>query len=307
MPTIATLLVGARPEPFLAAALASLNDAVDRIVVNDNSGDPLCANRAVLEASALFRSQRMEIVDAPFEGFARARNHCLDAVRRQGHHDAWIFMVDADEVHGGGLETVTRGVLASLPPSVGVVDAYVVQFLQTLDYYISLDRRHNLFFRLTPETRYERDVHEQLQGVRGRRLCLPYVYHHYGYVRPNQEILDKWRLYQRLGDKTYKDGQLAAQASSTMFVDHAPQCIPYTWSHPPVMRDSRAQAIAQDSDTDAFVKAVSAYLSHPRARWWARLRSVNYRLRLGFRLFECLPWMRHLGPWFDLARQTLVP
>ncbi|MBM3463391.1 MAG: glycosyltransferase, partial [Armatimonadetes bacterium] len=132
---VGLMLMGAREEPYLGAVLESLRDAVDVLVVNDNSGQEKSSNRRTLEESALFRKEQVEIVEAPFDGFANARNRCLENIRQRYSDKAWILVVDCDEVHGAQLPHLTREVAPALPTRVGVVDGYFVQFMQSFDYF----------------------------------------------------------------------------------------------------------------------------------------------------------------------------
>lgn len=307
MQVVAILLVGSRPEPYLPAVLDGLVGGVDRLVVNDNSGLARSSNRDVIESSRLHNEGRVTIVEAPFEGFSRARNNCLDVIRadRSGDPPTWVLMVDADEVHGPRLATLTSRILPTLVASVGGVDGYVVQFMQTLDFFISIDRRHNLLFKLDSSVRYERDVHERLLGVNGRRLCLPYTYFHYGYVRPNQQILEKWVQYHGLGDRTYHKDAFPSEADPTMFLDQVPLCIPYVWKQPPALRAIDPAQLGPRDATLEFEQHVTAYLQHPWPRTRAWLRRLNYRLRLVQRLLESPIWLRNPLRWLDLARMTV--
>lgn len=307
MQVVALLLVGARPEPYLAALLASLNGAIDRLVVNDNSGLPGGLNRRVIETSQLFHEGRVDIVEAPFEGFARARNLCLDAIRAADNPDplTWVLMVDADEVHGPLLANLTRRVLPSLAPAVSAVDGYVVQFMQTNDFFISLDRRHNLLYKLNPDLHYEREVHERLKGISGRDICLPYTYYHYGYVRPNQQILEKWVQYNRLGDTTYDAQSFPDQASPSMFLDQAPICMPFRWRQPPALKILDITQLANPETTLEFRHVVESHLLQPWPRCRAWLRRVNYRIRLLFRLLEATLWLRNPFCWAELVRMVI--
>ena len=290
---IAILLMGQRPEPYLAAVLTSLEAAVDLLVVNDNGGAPDSINRRVLEGSELYRRGQVRIVEAPFEGFSKARNLCLEHIRSEGLCDAdahtWLMMVDCDEVHGKDLSRLTRVVLPSLPQGVGVVDGYFVQFMQSFDYFISLDRRHNLLVRFNDNVRWIHDVHEQVQGLEGRRLCLPYVYYHYGYVMSNQQILEKWQLYQKLGDPSYTPEELQGVETARMFEHEISRCIRFTWAHPPALRVMREElARVPDPASEFFNHQAAARLSQFVPHLTASLRRANYRLRVVWRAIQAV-------------------
>lgn len=274
---IALLIVGARHEPWLPATLESLAEAVDRLVVNDNSGDRGCKNRRALEASRLCQGGRLDIVEAPFVGFADARNRCLARIREivpPTQAPPWILKVDADEVHDERLCLVTRTLLPHVRPGIGVVDGYFLQFMQSMQYYTGLDRRHDLFFRLTPDMRWERDVHEQLHGVRGRRVCLPYVYFHYGYASDARAIVEKWRQYRDLGDPTFREHDPVV--TDEMFDNDIPRCLPLRRAHPPALGllEATPPVIAQ------FNARVEQRLRRPGARVAADARRLNHRLAL---------------------------
>lgn len=307
MTVIALLLMGARSEPYLPAVLESIDEAVDLLVVNDNSQDRASVNRRVLEASELFRQGRVDVVEAPFAGFAGARNLCLDHIR--AHHsrpDTWILVVDCDEVHGPDLVRLTRRLLPLLPRHVGILDGYFVQLMQVLDYFISLDRRHNLAFRLTPRVRWENDVHERLVGLEGSRLCLPYTYHHYGYVMANSQILEKWQQYQTLGDASYQPEELATVETVRMFEHEVPRCMAYTRRHPPALARRRAQLENHgDAGVARFRELVAQRLAQPWPRLVALLRIANYRLRVVWRAVQAVPVVAHPQAWAILLRMAL--
>lgn len=285
--------MGRRPEPYLPAVLTSIEAAVDILVVNDNGGDPRSVNRRVLEDSEMHRRGQVRIVEAPFEGFSRARNLCLEYIRREGVQEpgahTWLLMVDCDEVHRRDLPKLTRVVLPSLPQNVGVVDGYFVQFMQSFNYFISLDRRHNLLVRMNDDVRWIHDVHEQVKGLEGRRVCLPYVYFHYGYVMSNRQILEKWQLYQQLGDPSYTPEELQTVETSRMFEHEISRCIPFTWRHPHalrVLRNSLEQV--PDPASEMFDRQAAAWLKQPGHRIKSALRRANYRLRIIWRAFQAM-------------------
>ena len=292
---IALLLMGARPEPYLSAVLESIEQAVDFLVVNDNSQQEASCNRQVLEACALSRAGKVGVVESSFQGFSDARNRCLRYLRAHPvvppGSDPWILTLDADEVHGDRLSVLTRKVLPSLSPSVGVMDGYFVQFMQCYDFFISLDRRHNMLFRLHDEVAWYTEVHERIRGLRGRHICLPYVYYHYGYVMPNEQILSKWRLYHDLGDPSFRPEEIRAIQTAQMFAHEVPKCMPYRRGHPKALRPmlercSLSSCEEASSAAEDFSAQAAAWLRQPSHRLVAFLRLFNYRLRVLWRAVQ---------------------
>lgn len=299
---IALLIVGARREPWLPAVLESLADGIDTLVVNDNSGDRACENRRALETSRLHREGRVDIIEAPFVNFSDARNRCLVRIREHHaprHDDIWILKVDADEVHDSQLAVVTRTVLPALSRRVGVVDGYFLQFMQSLRYYISLDRRHELFFRYTPDLRWEREVHEQLRGLMGRRLCLPYVFFHYGYASDGSTIAAKWSQYRDLGDPTFRGQEVPV--TPQMFDNDIPRCLPLTRRHPAALQ----LTIEMPPHPAHFHARVVERLAQPGPRANAMARRANYRVML---LWRALQSTLALPPtcWLALVKMALI-
>lgn len=280
---IALTIVGKRPEPFLGAALESICDAVDLVVMNDNSQDPASPNAAVARASRLGRDGKIHILPSAFEGFAAARNRCLDYIRALNPGPCWVLKQDADEVHTSALAVVTRQLLPALPPRYAIVDGYFYQFMQGFDYFISMDRRHDLFFRFAPEVRWEGDIHERMIGLSGKRLATPYVFFHYGYAVSQDDVLDKWRLYDQWGDKVY---DTAAMAPGRLLDQEAGRCIRFGGRHP-----GPAEAVIE-SLPDPWRGEVSRYtrLVKDRQRGWNSigngLRHLNYRARIVWRALQ---------------------
>lgn len=200
MSITAVMLMGAKREPFLGACLASIRDAVDQLIVNDNSGLAEHANLSVMHSSELYRSGRVKIVPSAFLGFGPCRDLCLAEMRKTSEPGRWVIFVDCDEVHVPTIQQVTQRLLPRLPERIGIVDGYFHQIFQSPDCIKSLDHRHNLMFRFHPEIRWTGQVHEKLEGLQGQRLVIPYRYFHYGYLEPPAVITAKWRFYGSLGD-----------------------------------------------------------------------------------------------------------
>ncbi len=260
------MLVGARREPFLAPCLAALEAAVDLVVVDLNGHND--ENVRDLEESALFRSGRLVHEFRAFTNFAEARNHSLQMLPPG---EGWVFTVDSDEVHDPeGLALITRRILPVLPGSVGILDAYNLLFIQSFRYLDGLERRHNQFVRRTPELTWSRAVHEHLHGTRGKRLTAPYIFGHFGYVRPPEEMLDKWKLYARLGDPTKDPEELARRAAEACLEEWMPRCHRYRGRHPQVLDGLREALERGTSHVARFDRLMEAHRHIP---WLPRRRS----------------------------------
>ncbi|MFN2448995.1 MAG: glycosyltransferase [Candidatus Baltobacteraceae bacterium] len=274
----AHLIVGPREEPFLGALCESLKDACDFLLVNDNSPEP-SPHAAVLAQSALGTSGRLVVDRTPFANFAAARNVCL---RLHREHDAgdWVIAVDADDVHSERVAVIARN-LRFVPEDVDFVDGYIRHFFQSFDWYMSIDR-HRSFFRFAPELRWERSVHEQLTGLPGKRLALPYVYSHYGWVVPAQLHADKLRQYQGLGAPEETLDSTLARVRTGSYVSFSKRwgsAIRFASAHPPAARATIARIRLERGPEFEQVEAlIHAHQSFPvRAR--NALMRWNYEMR----------------------------
>ena len=304
---VALLLVGARREPFLAAVLAGLEACVDDLVVHDNSGLPSSPNREVIERSALYASGRVSVFEAPFVSFSQARNESLAHARqrRRIDSDTWLLAVDADEVHGADLAFITRRLLPSLPRRVGAVDAYYYNFMLSFDLYNALNRRHNLLVRHNDGLHWAHDVHEQLHGVEGRRICMPYAFHHYGYVRTTDDIVQKWRLYHDLGDRTRTARTLDELSDEAIFLGEVDQVMPYRGQYPEALAVLGDTNPLLDPSLERFRSLVEARQRVLSARLRTEARAANYRLRLLWRATQLLFEFPRLPDAGRLLRMTL--
>jgi hypothetical protein len=149
--------------------------------------------------------------------------------------------------------------------------------------------------RYNDELRWTLDVHEHLHGVAGRRLCLPYTYHHYGYIRTPDHIVEKWKLYRDLGDPTYSDSALADMNPESMFEREVARAMHYTGTYPAPLEVLGDRSLLVDGRVEHFHRLASAHLAHPVARSQAWLRDSNYRLRLFWRTIQWLFERRRLS------------
>lgn len=275
--------------------LASIEPAVDHLFVNENSGLGTDAPAlAALQSSTLARNGRMSMVRTAFTNFEDARNACF-ALDTLANADTWVAFIDADEVHGERVARI-RSRLGSLPRSIGFVDGYTWHFFKSYDWYLSIERRM-MFFRWTREARWKGRVHEQLTGVEGKHVALPYVYAHYGHVVPFTQTARREAQYAQLGvtgtllsaqDAHAADFHGDYGAAERAFARWWPACMRFRGEHPPaarafIERDRRERA-AYFRDMERLI------IKHqpPLQRAHNALMKLNYEQRWRLRAIDAM-------------------
>jgi GT2 family glycosyltransferase len=278
-PTIAAhLIVGRNEESFLPALLHSLETVVDRVIVNDNSGNPDGPNARALAASAFALRGDLIVDRSPFIDFADARNRTLAIHRKLGLGD-WAAFVDADEVHRPIAATIARN-LARLPDDIAIVDGYTRHYFQSFRLYTSIERRMT-FFRVTPKVRWTGRVHERLTGVAGKHLAIPYVYDHYGAVFSLGRQAAKGRQYSSLGQAgaIVTEGEEASVRAIDYFSAQWPLVLRYHGDHPPAVDELRALLERTDSERFTWTERTAARLQPLRVRAANLVRRLNFEYR----------------------------
>ncbi|HLI94850.1 MAG TPA: glycosyltransferase [Candidatus Baltobacteraceae bacterium] len=275
----AHLIVGPREEPFLGALCESLEGVCDLLIVNDNSPDP-SPHAQTLAQSAFAKSGRMILDRTPFSNFAVARNICL---RLHAEHDAgeWIAFIDADEVHGPTVRRIAVN-LHLVPPEVDFVDGYTLHFFQSFDWFMSIDRRLS-FFRYKPDIRWERSVHEQLAGLSGARVALPYLYAHYGWVVPAHQHALKGRQYLSLGapGRVVEEEHIPSLEPETYFEfeQRWATAMRFRGEHPPAARATIERIRSERAKEFAQIDELVARHQTPVVRLRNAFRRLNYEQR----------------------------
>jgi hypothetical protein len=278
------LCVGATPEPFLEAALAAVRDAVDVLVVNDNSGLAHSDNVAILEASAFAARGALQVRAQPFLDFADMRNRAFAQLRALPAAPDWVLFLDADEVHGEQIRYVAREILPRLGAKVGNVDAYTYHFWGTPRWITDVARRF-VFYRYSPDLVWVNRVHEVIENLRGDALVLPYAYHHYGNVVPVRLLARKQSQYFALGNRVPRP-PTEEEATDEMYLAKALEVRPYAGAHPQVVRATLAR-LERDFGADfAALDAAFAARRTPVARAAAKMRAINETLRVELRRAE---------------------
>jgi len=290
---VANVIMGDRPEPFLKYCMESIKEAVDLVVLNDNSSNPENPNIPVLKDSSLYKEGKVDILYSDFKkigGFAAARNICFDRVselldkNELPDKDLWILYLDCDEVHPPQLAKFVKDFISNLPEEIGIVDGYMYQFILTFDYYTTLERRHNLFFRFHRDIKWERPVHETLTGLKGKRIATGYTYCHYGYLLSREDLLKRWQLYDKFGGL---DFNLDDVDKNNMLMEKSEIAIPYKGGHPTVMKEYIDEFRKNPGQLNQkFTDKIRKLRKNPIFRIKNYLRHLNYELRLWFRDIE---------------------
>jgi hypothetical protein len=281
----AHLILGPREEPFLSAMLASIAGAAQTLIVNDNAPEP-SPHALTLAASAFGREGRIVVDRTPFTTFAHARNICL-RLHEQRQAGDWVAFVDADEVHGPQVGSIARR-LGSVPAQYDFVDGYTWHFFGSFDYYTSIERRM-MFFRFKPGLRWEGAVHEQLIGLTGRRVALPYVYAHYGHTLAPRRHAEKGRLYSSLGAPGEVLGEAELEGFDVVryFRPVYPRLLRFGANHPPAARaalDRLRPELRQNHELTRQIVRRQPLVTKARNL----VRRCNYEIRWRGRFFESL-------------------
>lgn len=278
------LCVGAAREPYLRPALAAIADAVDFLVVNDNSGLARSENTDALAASAFAARGDLRVARHPFRDFADMRNRAFAELARLARPPDWVLFLDADEVHGEQLRYIAREILPGLAPRYGNVDAYTYHLFGTFRWLTDIARRF-VFYRYAPELRWEHAVHEKIVGLRGDALVLPYAYHHYGNVLPPAMLARKHGAYYDLGNRVPEPPRPEA-ATAEIYLAKAADVRPYRAAHPQAARPTLAALETEFAEVFAPIDAGFAARRTVAMRTAAAVRAANEGLRVRLRFVE---------------------
>lgn len=280
---VAHLIIGRRREPYLPAVLESIAEACAVAVINDNGGSIPGANDDFLQSSRLGKDGRLIVVRTSFDGFASARNACIDATPAD-LREAWMLFIDADEVHGEELGAMAR-LLTSLPAGVDAVDGYSRHFVGSFSWWVSVERRL-CFFRGRADRRWTGRVHERLEPV-GKRVVLPFVWAHYGHVVTPRMEWEKSRLYSSLGQPgfTPTDEELAGVDAAQAWGRFRPDVIRFDGEHPPAARPVIEALGREWAPTFAAVDSMFSHAT-PLERLRRSMRSANYARLIALRKLE---------------------
>lgn len=203
----AQTLIGQFAEPFLEAALRSVEDWVDAYsVVNTHPDTPGGrANRDIVMRTVPPAKLRYQEYHPGPDGFsfADARNLALEPVDETNSHP-FVLWLDADDIHTPQAGAIVHQLLAEGADS---IKASFMHFVVYRDAVQAVMERE-LIYRKTPDTRWVGRVHEQLMTPRHRPATAQYRWFHASYIRGQRSVFDRWKFYSELeGDPHHYDGQ----------------------------------------------------------------------------------------------------
>ncbi len=182
---------------MLRACLMSLRAACDRIVLYYAPGVATPAISAKLSDICMENRVDIQVHSGPVSSFADLRNKAMDLVR-EGEFFVWI---DSDEVAFSDDLVALKNQMGRLHTEDNPLSSVATRFVHfclspdTYEYY----QPRITIIRKGPDTRWEGSVHEKVVGYApGRILHSDYIVHHYGYVKPQEQVFARWQHYAEL-------------------------------------------------------------------------------------------------------------
>jgi hypothetical protein len=278
------LCVGDAPEPYLATALSAIAPVVDVLVVNDNSGLVRSDALATIEQSPFAAEGRLVVGRSPFVDFAAMRNDAQALLSALPAPPDWVLFLDADEVHGEQLRYLAAGVLPRLDAGVAELDAYTFHFFGTFGWISDVARRM-AFYRFAPTLRWVNPVHEKLDGLSGKTIVVPYIYHHYGNVQSPAMLARKHGRYFELGNPVPRPPS-PDDATDEVYLAKAVGVRPYRGRHPRIAVPLVARIERENATAFAALDAGFAARRSAGVRVRTALQGANEALRVALRRLE---------------------
>lgn len=176
---------------LMASSIRSVMGAVEKLVLVDNG----CSDTCIQICSSVFdefklAGKKLVFVDAVGEkDFSKLRNLCIF----ESKPGDLILKLDADDVHyAEGVSKVFD--FMDLDKRVALVFGQFYHHRRDPYQYQCLHKK-DIFFRQYADTRWEKPVHESMEGLHGERVERDYKYHHFGYCKSRSELLAHWINY----------------------------------------------------------------------------------------------------------------
>lgn len=217
---------------LLKASVASILPVCDRIMILACGPDVIETLKPIETPNIVYIEVESDFCST--HGFAEARNILLQSVRT----DHYVLWVDSDEVHfTNQLQQIKNTVLAT--EKFDDIRTHFVHFTLGSNAFEKWESRINIF-RKDTGSHWEEKVHERIvHGNHERKLFhSDYVYHHYGYIRDQEIVFQRWQQYAQLEGKDavhieheYPDHKVLdhRKASLIPYFGEYPSAIPQEW------------------------------------------------------------------------------
>ena len=188
-PTVSAIYVVKNEEEYLPFSVRSVCDAVGEVIIVDNESTDRTVERVrSIPGVRLFSSGARDLSDLWNSALSRATGK-------------WVLVVGADEVYYPAIADQLPHLIAD-----PAADGYWCWFYHLMrSYYYMQNRtefdpiyRRITILRKTPTLHYERAVHERIAGLGPNIIDTRLQFVHYGYAKPCEDILRRWKLYARL-------------------------------------------------------------------------------------------------------------
>ena len=224
----AQVIIGDLPEPFLEAALRSV-DWVDyyTVVSTECASDEGLCNRDIVRATVPDGKLRMTALAGPsVQDFSLARNTALGLV----DDGDFVLILDADEVHFPEWRDICGYYLANGADSITAAFNHFVVYRDAVQAVYPRE----IVFRKYPDTQFVGRVHEQLHTTRRNPVVADYRYCHFGYLRPQPNVFERWRRYSEIeGEPHHYQGQNPEH----IIDDRVSVATRFTLDYPPAVAD----------------------------------------------------------------------
>lgn len=224
-PTLSALYIVKNEEEFLPFSLRSVQDVADEIIIVDNQ-----STDGTVEIARRFPGVKIIFADIQ-DNYSALRNLGLQQARGE-----WLMpMMDADCIFYNDIKQVVPRLIQS-----PLADAYLFWYYHLLGGYFQVQNKSDhdptyqriMLARNRPGMHWVGAVHEHLEGIGPHVLDSGLHYVHYGYVKPQRHIWERWVKYARLEGRPGVFDHL----DPDHILDGCP-VRPFDREHPEVIRD----------------------------------------------------------------------
>jgi glycosyltransferase involved in cell wall biosynthesis len=196
------LILGDLPEPFLEAALRSV-EWVDYVVVGPTAPPSEGMQENLKIVTSVVPHDKLRWAPYPVDDgldFAAARNRALAGVPEGDY----VLILDADEVHFEEWESIAQWYIVNGADSVTAAFYHFVCYRDAVQAIFPRE----ILFRRYADTQFVGAVHEKLVTPRRNAATADYRYCHFSYLRPQPNVFERWRRYSVIeGEPHHYDGQ----------------------------------------------------------------------------------------------------